>query len=64
MELGSENSQTLAFGSPPDICHLPTISGEELPQPAIANKIAMALITNWNLYRAKLNDMTTGFSLA
>jgi len=54
----------VAFGSP-DICHLPTISGEGLPQPAIANsKTAMAAITNWNLYRAKLNGMITGFSLA
>src|SRR6266849_2912349 len=62
MEPVSENSQTLAFGSPPDICHLPTISGEELPQPAIANsKTVMVVITNWNLYRAKLNGMTAGF---
>jgi hypothetical protein len=65
MEPVSENSQTLAFGSPPDICHLPTISGEELPQPVIAkSKTAMVVITNWNLYRAKLNGMITGFLLA
>src|SRR5438874_7849002 len=64
-DLSVENSQTLAFGSPPDISHLPTISGEGFPQPAIASsKTAMAVITNWNLYRTNLNDMTTGFSLA
>src|SRR6266849_7504930 len=65
MEPVSENSQTLAFGAPPAIGHLPTISGEELPQPAIAHsKTVMVVITNWNLYRAKLNGMITGFFLA
>ncbi len=62
-DLSVENSQTVGFGSL-DI-HLPTISGEGLPQPAIAHsKTAIVVVANWNLYLAKLNGMTTGFSWA
>jgi len=62
-DLSAENSQTVGFGSL-DI-HLPIISGEELPQPTIAHsKTAIVVLATWNLYRAKQNGMTTGFSLA
>jgi len=55
-----ENSQTIALELP-DMRHLPTMSLEGPPQPAIAqSKTARATIRNGDLCLAKINGMITG----